>query len=65
MREIINQSTIKTIVNRFLELRKKELREKSMGTIMMKRFVSFNLFRFININSHCIIFINHKIYSHE
>lgn len=57
MREIINQSTIKTIVNRFLEFRKKESREKSMGTIMViKRFVSFNLSHFININSHCITF---------
>lgn len=57
MREIINQSTIKTIVNRFLEFRKKESREKSMGTIMVVLNVLFrSISHFININSHCITF---------
>lgn len=44
MREIINQFTIKTIVNRFLEFRKKRIERKineNHGRI--KRFVSFNL----------------------
>lgn len=58
MREIINQFTIKTIVNRFLEFRKKrierKINENHYGRI--KRFVLFNLSRFINIDSHCITF---------
>lgn len=66
MREIINQFTIKTIVNRFFEFKKKESREKSMRTIMVVLNV---LFRSICLVSLTLIPIaslsNHRIYFHE
>lgn len=66
MREIINQSTIKTIVNRFLEFRKKESREKSMGTIMVVLNVLFRSICLISLTSIPIVSLsNYRIYSHE
>lgn len=65
MREIINQSAIKTIIKSISRIQKKRIEREINGNYYdgIKRFVSFNLSRFINIDSHCITFKSQNLFS--